>query len=242
MTVANSVAAGVPVLHINELDLEFAPKPWAFAEERHDDIKAYFETLQSRSALWNGRVLLMHQHEVTATVLRGSYFETDFASFIAWRDWGFPDASIRNCFAQAAVRAADNAFLMGVMGDHTANAGRVYFPGGTPDPSDIVEGRVDLDLSMRRELTEETGLDPAELDSEPGWYIALAGARIGLIKLLHSRETAATLRERILAHLAQEETPELSGIRFVRGPDDVDPMMPPFVLAFLAHQWQRDPD
>ena len=26
------------------------------------------------------------------------YFETDFASFLAWRDWGFPDKNVFNGF------------------------------------------------------------------------------------------------------------------------------------------------
>ena len=65
--------------------------------------------------------------------------------------------------------AADGAFLLGVMGPHTINAGRIYFPCGTPDRSDIVGGKVDLDLSVRRELKEETGLDVAEFTAEPGW-------------------------------------------------------------------------
>jgi 8-oxo-dGTP pyrophosphatase MutT (NUDIX family) len=236
-----TAAADIPVFHIDELDLRFAPKPWAFAQERREEIDAYFKTLQSGSNVWNGRVLLMHRHEIAGAVVRGSYFETDFASFMAWRDWGFPDPGIRNCFSQAAVRTADNAFLMGVMGSHTANAGRIYFPGGTPDPSDVVGGKVDLDASMRRELTEETGLDPGAFDPDPGWLATLGGARIGLIKVLRSHETAAVLRERVLAHLAQEETPELSGICFVRGRDDLDPMMPPFIRAILTHLWQHHP-
>ena len=239
MTAATEAAADIPVFRIDRLDLRFEPKTWPFAEERREEIEAYFRSLQGRSDVWNGRVLLMHSHEIAGALLRGSYFETDYASFLAWRDWGFPDPSIRNCFAQGAVRTADNAFLMGVMGSHTANPGRVYFPGGTPDPSDVISGKVDLELSMRRELAEETGLDAEQFDVEPGWYVALAGPRIGLIKVLHARETAATLCERVHAHLAQEETPELSDILMVGGPNDLDPMTPPFVVAVLRHLWQR---
>jgi hypothetical protein len=44
---------------------------------------------------------------------------------------------------------------------------------------------------------------------------------------------------RILAHLAREAQPELAGVRIVRSPADFDPMMPPFVTAFLTHVWSR---
>ena len=48
---------------------------------------------------------------------------------------------------------------------------------------------------------------------------------------------AAVLRQRILGFLRAEAEPELADIRIVRGPADLDPMMPPFVRAFLAHVW-----
>ncbi len=140
-----------------------AAAPGRSRDQRRDEIDAYFAELRrGKPALWNGQVLLLHEHALTGDVLRGSFLATDYASFLAWRDWDFPDPAMRNCFAMAALRAADGAFLLGVMGSHTANAGRVYFPGGTPDLDDVVEGRVDLDGSVRRELAEETGLDVAE--------------------------------------------------------------------------------
>ena len=40
---------------------------------------------------------------------------------------------------------------------------------------------------------------------------------------------------RILDFLAAQTTPELADIRIVRGRTDLDPMMPPFVTAFLSH-------
>jgi len=43
------------------------------------------------------------------------------------------------------------------MNSHTLNASKVYFPAGVPDPSDIVDGMVDLDGSVRaRDKTDAT--------------------------------------------------------------------------------------
>ncbi len=106
---------------------------------------------------------MLHRGAFEGDVFRGAYLETRFSRFIAWRDFGFPDRTMRNCFAMAALRAADGAFLLGVMGAHTANAGKVYFPAGTPDLDDVVGDRVDLAGSVARELGEETGLATAAL-------------------------------------------------------------------------------
>ncbi|HVY56942.1 MAG TPA: NUDIX hydrolase [Xanthobacteraceae bacterium] len=232
--------SGLDVIPIDHLDLAFVPKPWAFAAERRAEIDAHFAARRRAiPQLWNGRVLLLHEAEVTGTTLRGAFFETDFASFVAWRDWGFPPAAAVNCFAMGALRTSDGAFLAGVMGPHTANAGRVYFPAGTPDPGDVADGRVDLAGSVIRELAEETGLGPDDVHREPGWHAVLTGPRIALIKTLHVEETAEALRARVVRFLAQEAEPELADMRILRGPGDLDPMMPDFVPAFLHRMWDE---
>jgi 8-oxo-dGTP pyrophosphatase MutT (NUDIX family) len=229
------MSAAPSISHIDRMELSFVPKPWAFAIERRVAIDAYFDRLrQEKPALWNGRVLLLHQHVVAGGVLRGEYLETDYASFAAWRDWGRPPADVRDCFGAAAVVTADGAFLLGIMGPHTFNSGRIYFPCGTPDPDDIIGGKVDLDLSVRRELKEETGLNVTDFNIEPGWTMIIDGPLIAQIKVLRSNETAAVLRGRVLEHLASEKHPELSDIRVVRGRGDIDAAMPRFVAAFLA--------
>jgi 8-oxo-dGTP pyrophosphatase MutT (NUDIX family) len=120
------------------------------------------------------------------------------------------------------------------MGPHTFNAGRIYFPCGTPDPDDVVDSKVDLDLSVRRELKEETGLDIAGFQAEPGWTMVVDGPLIALITVLRSTEKATALRARILEHLAREKRPELADIRIVRGLGDIERAMPDFVRAFLT--------
>ena len=87
--------------------------------------------------LWNGRVLLGRNPVFTGDRFSADYFETDFASFLAWRDWGFADKSVFNGFGMGALRGSDGAFVLGEMAAHTANAGRIYFPAGTPDLDDL---------------------------------------------------------------------------------------------------------
>jgi hypothetical protein len=93
---------------------------------------------------------MLYEHAVSGSVFRGACLETDFASMLAWRNWDFPDPGVKNCFAMGVLRARDGAFLLGVMGAHTANAGKVYFPAGLPDPSDIAGAQVDLARTPRR--------------------------------------------------------------------------------------------
>lgn len=226
------------VVHVDRLALHVVPERWAFADENRAVIDAYFAALRRATpALWNGRVLMMVRHALAGAVFRGWYVETDYASFTAWRHWGHVGHE-RDCFGAAAVISSDGAVLLGLMSERTLNAGRLYFFCGTPDPSDVVEGRVDLDFSVSRELKEESGLDIAELAAEPGWTTVIEAARIAHIKVLRSRQNADTLRARMLAHLAGEAHPELCDIRIVRGVGDIDRRMPRFVTAFLQRHFK----
>jgi len=230
------------VLPIERLEVGFVPRPWRFADERRGEINAHFAEMQRRNpALWNGRVLLLGDFAIHGGVFRGACFDVDYASFISWQHWEFPDKNVRDCFAMAAILSADGAFLLGEMGSHTFNAGQIYFPCGTPDLNDVAVDHVDFDGSVARELKEETGLDIGEFAAEAGWSIVLGGPAVALMKLLRTQETAAALRARILDHLAREDVPELADIRIVRGEADLVPAMPPFVTSYLRHIWSRGP-
>jgi hypothetical protein len=231
----------VEIAEIDRVEIAVEQWSWEFAAARRAEIDRHFARRQrERSALWNGRVLLLNRYTVSDGVLRGVCFETDYASFLAWREWRFPDAGVFNVFAAAALRTADGAFLVGEMAAQTAAAGKLYFPCGTPDSGDIGgDGALNVDGNVARELLEETGIDIGTLAAEPGWSMVHSRGFIALMKRLTAHESARELRSRIMAHLASEAQPELSDIHIVRGPADIDPRMPPFMVAFFENAWRR---
>lgn len=228
-----------PVLHrVTALDLDVQPWTWPFAAARREEISAHFAARQrEKPRLWNGRILLGRNPVFTAAGFRASYFETDFASFLAWRDWDFADKSIFNGFGMGALRGNDGAFVLGEMAPHTANAGRIYFPSGTPDLDDISGGTLDIPGSVVREVAEETGLTAADYRADADWHCVVSGASVAMIRILHVDASAEAVRRRIEANLARQREPELCAIHLVRDVGDLTAAMPRFVTAFIEAQF-----
>jgi 8-oxo-dGTP pyrophosphatase MutT (NUDIX family) len=231
--------AEIQIVELDDVEVTIAPWRWEFAHARRAEIDRHFAARRRQQpALWNGRVLLLRHYAIERRVLRGTSFETDYASFLAWRDWDCCDGSVFNIFSAAALCSADGAYLVGRMAPSTSIAGQWLFPCGTPDPNDIdTAGMLDLAGSAGRELFEETGLDISAFKAAPGWTLVRDGGFIGLMKHLVADESAETLRARVLNHLANEAQPEFSDIRFLRGPADFEEAVPRFLTTYLMRAW-----
>jgi 8-oxo-dGTP pyrophosphatase MutT (NUDIX family) len=223
---------------VTALDLKVESWAWPFAHERRAEIEAHFaEQQREKPNLWNGRVLLGRNADFSGGRLSASYFETDFASFLTWRDLGFPGREVFNGFGMGALRAADGAFVLGEMAAHTSNAGRIYFPSGTPDPDDILDGALEMFGSITREMEEETGLTCADYHPDAHWHCVVVGATIAMMRGLAASLCGEALKSRIEANLALQAHPELSAIHLVRSAGDFRPSMPRFVTAYLEQQF-----
>lgn len=222
---------------VTRLDLKCGAWTWPFAAERRAEIDAHFARQQAeKPELWNGRVLLGRNPVFSGDRFSADYFEVDFASFLAWRDWGFPDKRVFNGFGMGALRGSDGVFVLGEMAAHTANGGRIYFPSGTPDLDDLRDGMVDIPGSVAREVEEETGLTPADYTAFDHWDCIVSGAAIAFIRILDVDMPAEAVRRTIEANLATHLSPELAAIHLVRGVADFTPPMPRFVTAFIEAQ------
>jgi hypothetical protein len=230
---------------IAAIDIRLEQRPWPFAIDHAREIDEHWaELVKHNPHHYNGRVLLMHRLDVVATAagrrLEGSCFIAEYKAFLAWRDFGFPDRTINNVFAMAALRSSDGAFLLGEMGRATASAGQIYFPAGTPEPGDLVAGTVDFQGSVLRELEEETGIGADEIALVPGWTVVFQGSRVACMKRIDSALSAAELVLRGAAFIAQEKQPELAGLKAVFGIQDLDEKrMPDFIQTYLRHAFIR---
>lgn len=228
------------ILHVDRLDARLVAHRWDYAQEKAAEMDGHWAArVAVNPALYDGPVLLARRAEVVsrdgARVLEIEAFETRFSRFLAWRDFGWADESVFNCFAMPAVRASDGAYLVGEMGPGHSAEGLRFFPGGTPDLSDVrADGTVDLAGSLWRELGEETGLLMGEGAPAPGWTVIFDRQRVACIKRIDWPAPGRAIRDWVRAWLAAEAAPELSDVHMLAPGRRDDPQLPAFMRDFLA--------
>lgn len=215
------------------------PHP-AEAGERAAIAAAWAKALAEKPKMFDGRVLLGETAQVRDGVLEVAFREVGF-SFMIWRREFPPERRpLLNAFGAAAVVSSDGAVLLGRMGDHTANAGRVYFPCGTPDLGDVVGDMVDVDGSIDRELAEETGLGPAEALAGPRRLAVFHGPMAAYVRVYSSPLDGDALHRSVSAHLAAEREPELLAAILKRRGDPLGPEIPTYARAAIGALFAGD--
>lgn len=231
---------GFGLWEADRLDCRLAPYDWPFDADL-DGVVAEHWRKQTRlnPKMYDGTVLLSRPPRAVIAddgerALHVEFFEARFSRFLAWRDFGWPDDGVRNCFSMPALRSSDGAFLLGEMGAGHSQPGKIYFPCGTPDRDDLCDGRVDLVGSLIRELAEETGIRIAEKDLSPTWRVVFSGAHVACIRIIDRPEPAAALAAAVERFIGSEAAPELARVHFVsRRAELGNPNIAAFVVGFL---------
>jgi 8-oxo-dGTP pyrophosphatase MutT (NUDIX family) len=209
-------------------------EPWSYAERHRDDIAAYWqEALVERPKMFDGTVHVLTAHAPYDGALNGTFTRTDFKNYLYWREHGF-EGPTRDGFGSSLIRSSDGCVLLGRQCEGNLNSGLAYPPSGLIDASDTVVGTVDIDASIARELEEETGLTPAELERRRGYMVTFAGPLISIAIEWQSALPADALRRRILDHVARQPEPELADVVIVCSAADIEiPIIMPYAKAKL---------
>ena len=187
-----------PAVHrLSEVALTRTPGEIAWQGAKRDAIdRAWTQRPTESPDLFDGLVHFATRVQIAGDRLQADCIGGRFAALLYWRDQGFPDKSFRHVFGDGVLRSSDGALILARMAAHTANAGRVYFPGGVIDQKDVRDDHLDIDHNIRREVAEELGLAPEEIRCAPGYLVvvtdvALAVGRI--VELPWSGDEACTV-------------------------------------------------
>ncbi len=186
-------------------------------------------------ALYNGRMVLQRDVNIRDGVIRTRTHVVPYSTFLWWRQNRSEGAF--HLHAWPVIVSSDGALIAIRMGAHTANPGKVYFPAGSLEEEDIVDGACDLEANMAREVMEETGLDLRTAAPGTGLHALHARRVICVFRLFHFAVAAETLMKRIREHIRNDPDPEIDDAVAIRSADpgghDYPDLMPPILDWFF---------
>lgn len=200
------------VFRVPSVDLRVTDGRWDFAERHSGDIEAHWaRRVREAPVFFNGPVFMMDAYSVAADGhLSASFIRSDFRSFLYWRETGWRDERIMDGFGSALILSADGRVLLGRQSDGNLNSGLCYPPSGFIDVRDVgLDGKIDIDRSVAREVAEETGLDASELVRGDGYIVTIAGPSMSIAVPLSSPLTGEALLREATRHISSEEESEL---------------------------------
>ena len=223
------------MMALDSIDVRLVSGSWDFASAHAREIDVYWtkRTAEQRG-LFNGSVVMLKHWAVEERRFSGECFETDFKSFLYWREHGAPDPHVYDFFGVGPIHSAEGWLLLGRAGPAMSNAGAVYPPSGSIDLSEAERGAVDVDASIIREILEETGLELTRSQlGQP--FLITAPPQIAIIRPISLHLSAARLVRHIAAHLERKQAAEICELILVRCLEDIDRnRMPPFVQQYIT--------
>jgi hypothetical protein len=237
MAFSNLEHAGFPpegtVFPVSTLSLKVVDgeHPWV-AEHRAEIDGNWAREIAGNPRLFNGQMVFQRTLSLDAGHVEGVAHMMPYAAFLYWRQKGRVSGG-NHLFAMPIILSADQALIAIEMAATTANPGRVYCPAGVPDGADVVDGHLDMEANMRRETLEETGLDIAGMQADPGWYAMHFENNIAVMRVFRSAMTEAEIHARVMAHVATEDEPEISALLGIRSADPAAQRYQPFMPAIL---------
>jgi 8-oxo-dGTP pyrophosphatase MutT (NUDIX family) len=225
------------IKRLARVSLGVDPARWAYEGKNRGRIEKHWKKAQAENpTLHNGELFMLTQWEWGLDELAGTVQPASFASFLYWREQGYPETGARNCFGSSVLQSRDGHILFGRMAAHTATAGLVYPVGGSFSSEDISAGMLQIESNIARELLEETGLKPEDAEREAGYICVEEGPRISLAARLVFDCDTDSLRQRIREYLEMCDDPELEDVVvFRRKAFARHHRMPPYARMLIDH-------
>ncbi|OHV78005.1 NUDIX hydrolase [Ensifer sp. LCM 4579] len=225
------------VFPVSEVDVRVVAGPHPFHLAEAERVRENWrQEIAANPHLFDGEMVLQRTVRISDGRIDAEAHVVPYSTFLWWRKTRAPGAC--HLFGMPVLVSSDGAFIAIRMGAHTANAGRVYSPGGSLEPEDIVGGRCDVAANIAREVREETGIALREEDAEPGWQVIHMEGTVTVFRIFRLRSAADEIVARVAAHVAADPHPEIDQAVAIRSPDpeahDYPGFMPPILEWLFA--------
>ena len=222
------------IVPVAQVDVSLDPGPHPFETANAAGIDANWRAEHAANpALFDGKVALLARLAYRDGRLEGACHAIRFATFLYWRKTR-PWPGAEHSFAHAIPVTSDGALVAIRMGPGTANAGKVYFAAGSFDPGDFPGGKVDIDLNMAREVSEETGLDISGLPRDPHYHALSGASGTVIVRRYFLPQPADAVTESIRAFVASDPEPEIEEPVIIRSADDLPDGIMPYMATLIA--------
>lgn len=237
MSILNPSGRAPIIGDVEVFDCRVTGEGWPWAEKNAQAIAEHWQTaLAEKPDMFDGDVVIATEVGIEKSRLVSKHTVVRYSTLNYWTSSGFPRADAFNLFGAGVLVTKDNAVLLGQMSAGTSNAGYSYFPCGTPDTKDIVDGSLDIEGSIRRELEEETGLGAAHLRATDQKWISWDGALFCCARRYDTDLTAEEAERIVASHLAAQDKPELERVHLIRGMDEIVRLNVPAYASALLEQ------
>lgn len=196
------------------------------------------EEVKANPRLWNGEQFLFEDVRVEEGVLRGIGYRTDFATFLYWRRNRYSSTAMPTHIAATTLPVtSDGALLTIRMAPHTANPGEYYFPAGSLDDHDVIDGHISIDANIRRELLEETGIAYPLAEQPEPYIVAIVDNAWHIARRFDLPLSVDQARDAIAQHQAATGDDETDAVEGIYKPEQTAKLKP---YARLLAEWHFD--
>lgn len=165
---------------------------------------------QRKPALFNGKVLLFSQLDITGSSLECICHSVPYSTYLHWRasnqKIGF------HLFPVPIIVSNEGHPILGKMAAHTFHSGEHYSPSGSLDEDDIEGGMVDPFANMGREVREETGLDLSRAKGMSGYYIHTLDNKVALFKIFKFPTISVEILQQVNKFIENDPEAELEKV------------------------------
>lgn len=228
------------IVPIEDVVVRVVDGPLRYETGNRDMIERTWEEEHARNPhLFNGPFYLAETAELGKGIFRAAFQRTQYATLLHWRK---DSSQLRpwHIFGVGVIVSADNCLIAGRMAQRNAVAGRIYFPAGSIDDNDVVDGMVDYDGNMLREVAEETGFDLAEARRDATLQLVTANRSVALFRRFFFDRGADEIVASIRSHIASDAEAELDDVIVVSGAGQMGDATPSYVRAFADWHFMSD--